>query len=102
MSYTSHIGRYSHSAGSVPFSAYTDSFKVLGEAVHEAASAVAHAVARAIEAARTKAAERATVQSLREVSDETLKDIGIHRSEIRYLARRVSENPGMDYRVFRQ
>jgi uncharacterized protein YjiS (DUF1127 family) len=46
--------------------------------------------------------EYKSVKAVSGLSDEVLKDIGVQRSEIRYVARRVAENPGLNYRTFCQ
>ena len=82
----------------VPFGHFVSPMNTVGEAVYTAfseASAVAGKVAKAIHA---KLRARASIKALSDLDDHQLADIGIHRSDIAYLARRVAENPGFDHR----
>jgi uncharacterized protein YjiS (DUF1127 family) len=70
----------------------------VGEAVYAAVDSAARAVGRSFRATVVKVRERQSVQTLSGLSDHTLRDIGVSRSEIAYLARVVAERPGINYR----
>ncbi len=102
MSYTSYHDQRRYSPSGVPFAEFTESFRTTGETIYDAMDSFSRFVSRAVRAAGAKMREYRTVQVVSGLSDQTLKDIGVQRSEIRYIARRVASNPGVDYRTFRQ
>jgi uncharacterized protein YjiS (DUF1127 family) len=102
MTNDSHFGRYHYAAGSVPFSVCVGGFKLVGDAVRKAASAVASGIADKAWAFETNRRKRRPTRVSGHLSDRALKDIGIRRSEIQFLSRKVADNPGTDYRVFSQ
>lgn len=55
-------------------------------------------VARSVRAARARARENSAISILSGLDDRTLRDIGVPRSEIRPIAQKMAENPGIDYR----
>ncbi len=59
---------------------------------------VTNAVRRLARAARAAWRERIAVKTLSSLDDRTLKDIGVSRSEIPYLANRHANTDGIDYR----
>ena len=65
----------------------------------QAADAVFGFAAWVYRAARARARENSAINILSGLDDRTLKDIGVPRSEIHSIARRMAENPGMDYRA---
>ena len=56
------------------------------------------AVRRLASAVRASWRERAAAKTLSSLDDRTLKDIGVSRSEIPYLANRHANTAGIDYR----
>lgn len=56
-------------------------------------------VARAFRAARARAWENSAISILSDLDDRTLRNIGVPRSEIRSVTRKLAEHPGMDYRA---
>jgi uncharacterized protein YjiS (DUF1127 family) len=84
---------------SVPFAEFVAPMSHIGEAVYTAIEGTAGLVGQAFRTAKVKARARKQVNVLSGLDDRTLKDIGVRRSEIRYVARKVAENPGLDYRV---
>ena len=102
MSYVSESNQHHFRRASVPFAEYTESFRTMGEAVYDAFDIMVEVVVRVGRAASTKMQERKAANMVSELSDHTLEDIGVHRSEIRYVAARSAANPEVDYRVFRQ
>lgn len=82
---------YSRAGGPVP-----------AGAVSGVVNAVAGGAARAFRAVHNKFQERAAVRALSELEDWVLEDIGVPRSEIRAMVRKMMENPGLDHRTFRQ
>lgn len=86
----------------VPFAEFVAPITFVGETVYTAIEASAKAVGQAFRAAKVKVRERSAIATLAELDDLTLKDIGVRRSEIRFLARKVAENPGVDYRIMCQ
>jgi uncharacterized protein YjiS (DUF1127 family) len=70
-----------------------------GEAIYTAMEAFAHLVRQAYEAHKVKARERSTVNELRALDDRVLKDIGVSRSDITFIARKLAEKPGVNPRA---
>jgi uncharacterized protein YjiS (DUF1127 family) len=99
MSYNNYAHYRTQNRINVPFAEFVAPFAFVGEAVYTAANAGARVVGKAFRAAMAKVRERAAVATLSNLDDRILKDIGVRRSEIHFLARRVAENPGVDYRV---
>ena len=100
MTSDSYFSRYQYAARSVPFSVYVGGFKLVGKALRKTALAIASGIvdkARAFETNRRN--PRHTLLPAG-ISEKTLQDIGIRGSEIQFLARKMAENPGVDYRVF--
>ena len=91
--------RHDHSGKHVPFSEFTDAFKTAGDAIFEAFAGAYHFAARAAETVAEKSREVKTARALSELSDHTLRDIGVHRSEIRYVAQQVAKDPNFDPRA---
>ncbi len=67
--------------------------------VSQAADAVVGLVARAFRATRARARENSAINILSGLDDRTLRDIGVPRSEIHPITRKMAENPGMDHRA---
>ena len=101
MTNTSYARHGQYGSQRVPFEEFVDPTRYVGEAFYNASEALAKAAARVVKETAAKARARASVKELSSLSDHTLKDIGVERSEIGELARRVSENPDTDYRVLR-
>jgi uncharacterized protein YjiS (DUF1127 family) len=68
-----------------------------GEAIYAAYEAVAGIFGQVVRAVKVRARERSAVEALSTLDDRILNDIGVRRSEIRYLSRKIAENPGADY-----
>ena len=85
MSYRYYVGYRPHRSYAVPFV--------------EAAETALGVIARAFRSTRAKARENSAIKILSGLDDRTLRDIGVPRSEIRSIARKMAENPGMDYRA---
>jgi uncharacterized protein YjiS (DUF1127 family) len=97
-SYARHNQYGSHK---VTFEDLVEPTRYVGEAFYNASEALTKAAARVVKETAAKARARASIKELSALSDHVLKDIGVKRSEIRELARRVAENPDTDYRVLR-
>ena len=69
------------------------------ETLYDASKTIARTMGRALERIVTQVQVRATIKEVSKLSDHTLKDIGIDRTEIKSLARRAAENPNVDYRA---
>lgn len=102
MSYRNNAGYRMQDRINVPFAELFAPVAFVGEAAYTAVSAVANFAAKTIRAVRTRARERAAIAVLTALDDRMLKDIGVDRSGIRYLVRKVAENPGVDYRTMCQ
>lgn len=72
----------------------------IGEAVYAGVAGVGRKFARTFRAIEVTVREHKAVACLSELDDRTLKDIGVQRSEIRYLAHRVARAKGIDYKTF--
>lgn len=83
----------------VPFKAYTDFMSTISEAVCFALESIVRFVVRGVEDFRAKRTERATRGALSDLNDRTLKDIGIHRSQINSVSRHAAQDPNFDHRV---
>ena len=85
-------------ADAMPSSAFTAAAS--SEVAH--AAEIGHratsAIRRLASAARVSWRERAAAKTLSSLDDRTLKDIGVSRSEIPYLANRHANTDGIDYR----
>ncbi len=66
--------------------------------VYGAFEAVCRAVAKAAAAAARQYKIRAAARAFSALKDHTLSDIGVHRSQIRGLARFAVDHPGVDPR----
>lgn len=66
---------------------------------HPITDTVVSAIVRAFHAVQTKMLERTTVKQLSALEDHILHDIGVPRSQIHEMARKMAENPGVDHRV---
>ena len=75
---------------------------LFGEAIYGAVEAAARFVDRTFWSVRIRARSRGTIKQLSRLDDEILEDIGLPRSEIRAVARKLAETPGFDRRVVRQ
>ena len=98
MSYASHSDSRSGSAHAVPFSEFTAPMMVIGESVYTAFEMASKAVYQGTSAIVRSWQRHRSESQLRALDDRTLQDIGVSRSEIRYLAKRVSEDPNFDFR----
>lgn len=85
MSYRYYVGYRPNRSYSLPFTKVAD--------------AVFGFVARALRAARLSAREDRAICILSDLDDRTMRDIGVPRSEIPVVARKLAENPGMDPRA---
>ena len=84
----------------VPFAEVTSPMNYMGEAICTGFDAVFRATGKAFHAVATKIRERRAIAELSELDDRTLADIGISRSLIHHVAKKVAENPGVNYRIF--
>lgn len=57
-------------------------------------------IVQAYGAMRARMQERVTIRQLSNLEDHILKDIGVPRSEIPTIARKIAENPGLDCRAY--
>lgn len=98
MSYANHSGHGLRPTPAVPFSAFTAPVEAVVQSAYTLFERAAKAVGAAFAGiARAMRRHRARSQ-LAALNDRTLQDIGVSRSEIRYLARRAAEQPGADPR----
>ena len=102
MSYASYYEHHRRFASVPPFVKFTESFGETSETAYDVFDTFGRFISRAVRDAGTKMREYKSVKAVSGLSDEVLKDIGVQRSEIRYVARRVAENPGLNYRTFCQ
>ena len=100
MSYANHDQSGMRPAPAVPFSEFTAPMAYIGEAVYTAVEMAAKGIAAAFRAVARVAQRHRTQSQLMTLDDRTLQDIGVSRSEIRYIARRVSEDAGYDFRRY--
>ena len=91
MSHTDTFRSREGAAGDVPFDGLVTPAVPVGKAVIDAAAAVADAVARVYREARRRRQIKQTEAVLRGLSDATLYDIGVSRSEIREAARAAAD-----------
>ena len=100
MSYSKHANHSVYHSGAVCF----DNMVVSTGAgrPYPITDAVVSAVVRAFHAVSTKVVERATVKQLSALEDHILADIGVPRSRIHEMARKMAENPGVDHRTIAQ
>jgi uncharacterized protein YjiS (DUF1127 family) len=101
MSYASYARQKVQESQKVPFAEFVEPTRFVGETFYGASEAIAHAAARVFKEAVVKSRRRASEKELSALSDHTLKDIGVHRSEIHYLTRRVAENADAGNRALR-
>lgn len=102
MRYRKYADFQMHERTNVPFADLVAPKTFFSEAIYTAIETATGFVGQAFRALKVKARERSAVTAVSNLDDRTLKDIGIRRSEIRYLARKVAENPGVDYRTLCQ
>ena len=97
MTHSKHANHCVYDTGAV----YFDNMVVSTGAVSQPpiTDAVVSAVVRAFHAVQTKMLERATVKQLSALEDHVLHDIGVPRSQIHEVARKMAENPGVDHRT---
>ncbi len=99
MSYANHHHSRLGPTPAVPFSELTAPVAVVAQGVQAAFETVARVVGAGVAAiARMRRRHQAQCQ-LMSLDDRTLRDIGISRSEIRYLARRAVDEPRADGRL---
>ena len=98
MSYARYAEHRVSEATHVPFGHFVTPFGFVGEAVYTAFEGMADIAKRAFDAFQAKAREREAVRALVRLDDRTLRDIGVHRTQIHNVVRRVTENPDTDYR----
>jgi uncharacterized protein YjiS (DUF1127 family) len=90
MAYMSYTKDRMRSAGQSPFDR-------AGEIFDASVLATVRMIGKAVRSAHAQYVERRTAAALSRLDDRILQDIGVNRSEIRYIARRLAENPGRDY-----
>ena len=96
MSYANHQQSRLGPSPFVPFSEFTAPMTVVAQGVQAAFETAASTVV-AVVAAIGRMRRRHQAQSqLMSLDDRTLRDIGVSRSEIRYLARRAGDEPLAD------
>ncbi len=100
MSYVHHKDDTLRGAG-LPFAEVLAPMWYFGEAIYTGLEAVAMAVAAGARWIGRRWRAHRSVAVLSVLNDHMLKDIGLYRSEIRYLAHKIAENPDMDYRMIR-
>jgi len=99
MDYTKYANEGVHAVDSVLFTRAGGSTS-LG-AVYAAVDTVVSSAGRAAKAIYRKLQERAAIRELSGLEDRILNDIGVPRSEIHIMVRKMMENPGLDHRTFR-
>ena len=99
MEYRKHANHCVYDLGPAPLESFEG--PITGVRPHTVIDAMAGAVARAFAAAQAKMRERATIREISNLDDHILNDIGLPRSEIRAMARKLAENPGLDHRSLR-
>ncbi len=102
MSYKSYTDHRTNAASNVAYVHSVAPVASIGEAVYTAAESAIQAACRVYWSARVDARASRSIRTLSALEDHTLRDIGIRRSEIHNIARKMAENPGMEYRVIRQ
>ena len=101
MSYTSHENYHNTMASHGSFPSAYDIYSNAAGGLQHAGAFIAHMAWKAYNAAAMKIRERQNYHAACNLSDEILKDIGIQRSEIYYLSKRMAANPGVDFRELR-
>ena len=99
MSYAHDHYYHRRTGARVPFAEFTDSFKAAGEAAYEAFDATKRFFESVAETAVRRHRERVTFEELSGLADHVLRDIGVSRSEIGYIAKRVAADPDYDHRT---
>ena len=85
-------------APAVPFSEVTAPMEAVGQSVYTAIEMAAKAVYAGFTGVASMFRRHRAQSQLMALDDRTLQDIGVSRSEIRYIAKRVSEDTGYDHR----
>ena len=98
MSYADHPQHGMRPAPAVPFSEFTAPMEAVGQSVYVAGETVAKAIYSVFAAIARMVRQHRARNQLMALDDRTLQDIGVSRSEIRYIAQRVSDDPGYDHR----
>jgi uncharacterized protein YjiS (DUF1127 family) len=83
----------------VPFAEFVDPTRSAGVVIYETSEAIARAVGQAFGTIVKRVKVHRTANLVSQLSDDLLWDIGVNRADIRALARRVAENPDLDYRA---
>jgi uncharacterized protein YjiS (DUF1127 family) len=81
-----------------PFAEFVDPIRFVGVVVYDTSETAARAVGRAFGTIVKRVMAQRTANEVSQLSDDALWDIGIDRADIGRLARRVAENPEVDYR----
>ena len=97
MSYANYPDHGMAPAPAVPFSEFTAPMMYIGEAIYGAFETAAKAVHSAFAWIVRKVRAYETVQHMSALDERTLQDIGVGRSEIRYVAQRAAESSRYDY-----
>ena len=82
------------------FEEFVEPTRFVGEAFYNASEAMSQAAHRVFKGTLAKARARASVEELAGLSDHTLRDIGVSRSDIRYLGGRAAKQSGSDDGAF--
>jgi uncharacterized protein YjiS (DUF1127 family) len=98
MSYARYAEHRVSEATHVPFGHFVAPFGFVGEAIYTAFEGMTDVAKRAFGAFQAKTGEREAVRALVRLDDRTLRDIGVQRAQVRYIAKRTAENPDTDYR----
>ena len=98
MSYADHRGHGIRPTPAVPFSEFTAPMEFVGQSIYAAFEMAVKATTAAFSAVARKVRQHRAQNQLMALDNRTLQDIGVARSEIRYIARRVSEDAGYDHR----